>query len=689
MNSHDLLDLIWIVPALPLLGAAVLLLFGRRIGEPGAGVVASAMMVVAFAVSCVMLGALLGLPAESRVVTHHLFSWMPAGSFSVGFGTQADPLSITWCLLVTGVGSLIHIYSVGYMHGDGLYSRFFGYLNLFAASMLILVLADNFLLTFLGWEGVGLCSYLLISFWYERNSAAVAGKKAFITNRVGDVGFLIAMFLMVATYGTLNYSAVGAAAGVIDRPMATAIALLLFVGAMGKSAQIPLHVWLTDAMEGPTPVSALIHAATMVTAGVFLLCRAHVFLELSGDASTVVAWVGAVTALLAGTVAVVQPDIKRVLAYSTISQLGYMFLAIGVHAYVAAVFMVLCHAFYKAALFLGAGSVIHGNADNQDIRTMGGLKKFMPATALAFTVAWLAIAGIPPFAGFWSKDEILVDAFGGGHYGVWVLGTIAAVLTGIYMTRLVFLVFYGNERFRGTEVAAPVVPVVTGGSDEGDAGDEAHGHGTGVDDPDFTPTVAFGEPPREPDLHGHAPHESPMIMLLPIGILALLAIFGGLLNLPIGRLDFLGRFLEPVFEGVKEIDVSTGKELTVEGVSVVAALIGIFTALHFYRRGLRTPAADPIVDGLGPAATVVGHAYYWDEGIGAFVGGPGRAGASWLSRVLDAKIIDGAVNGTGWLVAWKARMLSKLQDGYVRRYGLAILLGATAVLLFLVMWAGR
>ena len=696
MNSRDLLDLIWIVPALPILGAAVLLLFGRRLGEPWAGVLASAMMVIAFAVSCVMLGALLGLSPESRLVTHHLFSWIPAGTFEVSIGTQADPLSITWCLLVTGVGSLIHVYSVGYMHGDPLFSRFFGYLNLFAASMLILVLADNFLLTFLGWEGVGLCSYLLISFWYERNSAAVAGKKAFITNRVGDVGFMIAMFLMIATYGSLNYTSVGVSAGVVDKTMATAIALLLFVGAMGKSAQFPLHVWLPDAMEGPTPVSALIHAATMVTAGVFLLCRAHVFLELSGSASTVVAWVGAVTALLAGTVAVVQPDIKRVLAYSTISQLGYMFLAIGVHAYVAAVFMVLCHAFYKAALFLGAGSVIHGNADNQDIRTMGGLKRFLPATAMAFTVAWLAIAGIPPFSGFWSKDDILVNAFGGAHYGVWAVGTVAAVLTGIYMTRLVYLVFFGNERFADAAAIAGAdgaVPVVSGGSDDGDGHadhDEPGGHGGhGHDDPNYTPTVAFGEPPREPALHGHAPHESPMIMLLPVGILAVLAIFGGLLNLPIGRLDFLGRFLEPVFASVKEVDVSTGKELMVEAISVVAALIGISVALRFYRRGLASPNADPIVDGLGPAGTVLGHAYYWDEGLAAFVGGPGRAGARWLSDVLDAKVIDGAVNGTGWLVAWKSRVLSRIEDGFVRRYGLGILLGTTAILLFLVLWAGR
>ncbi|MEI7999769.1 MAG: NADH-quinone oxidoreductase subunit L [Actinomycetes bacterium] len=689
MNSRDVLDLIWIVPVLPLLGSAVLLLFGRRLGEPRAGWLASALMVAAFAMSCWMLGALLGLPADGRLEVHRLFTWLPAGSFSVNVGTQADPLSVIWILLVTGVGSLIHIYSLGYMRGDRLYTRFFAYLNLFAAMMLILVLADNFLLTFLGWEGVGLASYLLISFWYERTSAAVAGKKAFITNRVGDVGFLIAMFLMISTYGTLSYTATGPAAKVIGSGVATAIGLLLFVGAMGKSAQIPLHVWLTDAMEGPTPVSALIHAATMVTAGVFLMCRSHVFLEAGSGTSTVIAWVGAATALLAGLVAVTQPDIKRVLAYSTISQLGYMFLAIGVHAYVAAVFMVLCHAFYKGCLFLGAGSVIHGNAENQDLRIMGAFKKFMPFTAAFMTVAWLAIAGLPPFAGFWSKDDILVNAFGSHSYGVWAVGTVAAIVTGIYMTRLILLTFYGNSR-SGAEIT--VLPVVAGGSDDGhDHPDHTHhaDHGDHGFDPDYLPTVQFGETPRESRLHGHAPHESPVVMLFPLGILALLAAVGGLLNLPIGNLDFLGRFLEPVFSSVHETTVSTGTQLTVEAISVVCALAGVLVAFRFYRRGLAAPGHDPIVDGLAPATKVAGHAFYLDEGIAKLVDGPGRAGASWLDRVFDQKIIDGAVNGTGWLFQWKARVLSKAEDGFVRRYALAIILGTTAILLFLLLWAGR
>jgi NADH-quinone oxidoreductase subunit L len=690
VNARDILDYVGIIPLLPLFGAALLLVFGRRIGEPIAGWIATGLMFLAFCGSLVALFALLDLPSEARVQVNQIFTWIPAGSFSVHVGTQADPLSITWLLLVTGVGLLIHLYSIGYMHGDPLFSRFFAYLNLFAASMLVLVVADNLLLTFLGWEGVGLCSYLLISFWYQRNDAAIAGKKAFITNRVGDVGFLLAMFLIIATYGSLEYTAMSPAAKVIGTGTATAIALLLMVGAMGKSAQIPLHIWLTDAMEGPTPVSALIHAATMVTAGVFLMCRAFPFLEASGDASTVVMWVGAVTALLAGTVAVMQPDIKRALAYSTISQLGYMFLAVGIGGYSAAVFMVLCHAFYKGCLFLGAGSVIHGNGDNQDMRIMGRYRKLLPVTAFAMVIAWLSIAGIPPFSGFWAKDEILVEAYGHGDYGVWIVGTIAALVTAVYMTRLIFLTFYGNARFEGAE-ALEAVPVVSGGSDEGGAHDApGEGHGYDPDDPFAdTPTVVFGEPPRPSRLHGHLPHESPPIMLFPIVALAILAAFAGLLNLPIGNLDFLHQFLEPVFHGVKETDISTAEELTAEGLSVLMAIVGLSIAVVIYKNGLRTPAEDPVVDSLRPVSTLMGHAYYWDAGVSAFVGGPGEKGASWLDRVFDAKIIDGAVNGTAWIVRWCSGVASRVQDGFVRRYALGILLGTVAIVLFVLLWAGR
>ena len=467
MSERDILDLVWIVPALPLLGASVLLLFGKRIGEPIAGWIATGLMGLAFLWSIVTFAAMIKLPADLRVNVVTLYTWLPADRLHVDMGFYADPLSVTWILLVTGVGSLIHLYSIGYMHGDSRYSRFFAYLNLFAASMLVLVLGSSFLVTFLGWEGVGLCSYLLVSFWFERNSAAVAGKKAFITNRVGDVGFLLAMFLIFASYRTLDYSALGVGARTISSGTATAIALLLLAAAIGKSAQIPLHLWLPDAMEGPTPVSALIHAATMVTAGIFLLCRAHAFLDVSPDAMTVVAWVGGITALLAGTVAIMQPDIKRVLAYSTISQLGYMFLAVGIGAYSAAVFMVICHAFYKGCLFLGAGSVIHGNHDNQDMRIMGRFRKFLPYTAFGMVVAWLAIAGLPPLSGFFSKDEIISTAFLDDDYGLWIVALVAAVFTGFYMTRLIFLTFYGNERWQ------PVTPA------EEAEGELARGDGRG------------------------------------------------------------------------------------------------------------------------------------------------------------------------------------------------------------------
>src|SRR5213596_794474 len=370
------------------------------------------MTTAAFAVSIVMFASLHGRAGNDRSFTHELFTWLPVGRLQVKAGLLVDPLSITMALFITGVGALIHLYSVGYMHGDESYPRFFVYLNLFAFSMLMLVLADNFLLTFLGWEGVGACSYFLISFWFTRNSAAVAGKKAFVTNRIGDFGFMMAMFLLFASLGSLNYQAVFANVDHLSTYTASAVVLLLFVGAAGKSAQLPLYLWLPDAMEGPTPVSALIHAATMVTAGVYLLVRCAPLLEHADPSATlVIAVVGALTALFAATIACAQDDIKKVLAYSTISQLGYMFLAVGSGAYVAAIFHMVTHAFFKALLFLGSGSVIHGLHDEQDMRRMGGLRRFMPLTASTFIVGWLAIAGFPGFSGFWSKDDILINAW--------------------------------------------------------------------------------------------------------------------------------------------------------------------------------------------------------------------------------------------------------------------------------------
>ena len=671
-TARDLLDLVWIVIALPLLGATVLLLFGKRIGEPVAGWIACSTMLLAFAWSVVMFAAMRQLPEDASVQINNLYTWLPAGQLHVDMGFYADPLSVTWILLVTGVGSLIHIYSLGYMHGDPRYSRFFSYLNLFAASMLVLVLGSNFLVTFLGWEGVGLSSYLLVSFWFERNAAAVAGKKAFVTNRVGDVGYLLAMFLIFASYRTLDYAAIPAGVESISTGTATAIALLLLLAAVGKSAQFPLHVWLPDAMEGPTPVSALIHAATMVTAGVFLLCRSYRFLEASSDAATVVAWIGGGTALLAGTVAIMQPDIKRVLAYSTVSQLGYMFLAVGIGAYTAAVFMVVCHAFYKGCLFLGAGSVLHGNHDSQDMRLMGRFRRFMPYTAFGMVVAWLAIAGLPPLSGFFSKDEVITDAFVDDEFGLWIVALVAAVFTGFYMTRLIFLTFYGNERWHpGSEPAsAETTP---------EAEDDT--------DSEPSPTVAYGDPVRVP-AEDRAPHESPWVMLLPILTLAGLAAVAGLVNMPLRGIEYFDDWLAPSFRGAAEFEPSSfAAGLTLEIVSVVLALVGIALAYGLYRRGLRRPSEEPLDVKLGPVAPVLGHAYYYDETIAKAVDGPGRGFAGWLDRVVDRRIIDGAVDGVGGLVKRGAVALRYVQDGLVRRYALGFAVGVAALLLYVAVRA--
>jgi NADH-quinone oxidoreductase subunit L len=680
VSSHDVLDLVWLVPALPLFGAVFLMLFGKRIGEPLAGWIASAMLGLAFLVSIVVFFALRDLPPEHRQHVVNLFTWLPAGGLKVEFGFLADPLSIAFILFVTGVATLIHIYSIGYMHGDPRFSRFFAYMNLFVAAMLILVLGSSFLMTFLGWEGVGLCSYLLIAFWFERSSAANAGKKAFITTRIGDVGFMVAMFLIFAELGSLNYTgANGALAGALrlDSGTATAIALLLFFGAIGKSAQFPLHFWLPDAMEGPTPVSALIHAATMVTAGVFLVARAHVFFEVSGDAMTLVAWIGAATAFLAGTVALVQPDIKRVLAYSTISQLGYMFLALGVGAYGAAIFLVITHAFFKATLFLGAGTVIHGGADNQDMRIMGGFRKYMPYTAIAFVIAFLAIAGVPPFAGFWAKDGVLEKAFESNEYGLWIVGLLAAILTGAYMTRQVVLTFYGNERWRATDDAP----------ETGEVAADQREHGTlGL----RSTTVAYGELPQPPTMN-HEPHEGNGLMVGPVVLLALLAVVGGVLDLPFERIEWLDQWLEPVFgdipHHIHRPSFAGGVALSV--LAVVMGLSGLAVAWASYRRGLDDVERDPFDERLGFFGRLFGHAYYFDETISRLVDGPLRGFAGWLSRVFDARIIDGAVNGVGWLVRETGSGFRRLQTGFVRNYALGVVLGTVALLAYLLVWAAR
>jgi NADH-quinone oxidoreductase subunit L len=445
-----MLDVIWLIPAFPLLGFLLILVFGRRLGEPGAGYLAAAAVLGSFVVSVGAYVDLLGMDAEERSHVETLFSWVPVSQLQVDMAFLADPLSITMCLFVTGIAFLIHLFAIGYMHGDPKFSKFFLYLNLFVLSMTLLVLGENLLVTFLGWEGVGTCSYLLISFWHTKDANASAGKKAFVTNRIGDWGFMLAMFLGFWAVGSVSYVALNEAAelGALATSTATGIALLLFVGAVGKSAQLPLYVWLPDAMAGPTPVSALIHAATMVTAGVFLMVRMNPMLTAAADwAPTLIAWVGAITALFAATIALAQNDIKKVLAYSTVSQLGYMFLAVGSGAYVAAIFHMITHAFFKALMFLGSGSVIHGMHEEQDMRKMGALRKFMPVTASTFIIGWLAIAGVPPFAGFWSKDEILLFTLAERGVVLYVIGLITAVLTAFYMTRQVLMVFFGDAKW--------------------------------------------------------------------------------------------------------------------------------------------------------------------------------------------------------------------------------------------------
>jgi NADH-quinone oxidoreductase subunit L len=624
------LDAAWLIPALPLTGFLVLLVFGRRLGDPWAGWLATAMTASAFVVSIVMFASLLGRSAEERSFTQELFTWLPVGSLQVKAGLLLDPLSMTMALFITGVGALIHLYAIGYMHGDEHFPRFFVYLNLFAFSMLTLVLADNFLLSFLGWEGVGACSYFLISFWFERDTAASAGKKAFVTNRVGDFGFMVAMFLIFSTLGSLQYGIAFAGAEELSKTTATAIALLLFLGAVGKSAQLPPYVWLPDAMEGPTPVSALIHAATMVTAGVYLMCRINPILELAPGALTVIAAVGALTALFAATIACAQNDIKRVLAYSTISQLGYMFLAVGSGAYVAAVFHMVTHAFFKALLFLGAGSVIHGMHDEQNMKHMGGLRKYMPITSATFIVGWLAIAGVFPLAGFWSKDDILANAFDTNRL-FWLIGLVTALLTAYYMSRQVFMVFFGEARDRA---------------------------------------------------HASTPHESPWTMTLPLVTLAGLSIVGGLLNLPWKSVDFLEQWLhEPVFgERLHELDLAAGTLWALAIFTSLLAVVGIGVAVAVYLRH-RVPEAR-----VEPA--VLREAWYVDSAIASLMNGPGRLLSTWSAYVIDLKIVDGAVNGVATVVRATGDRLRRVQTGYVRNYALGVAAGAVLVLAYMAARAG-
>ncbi|WP_436793722.1 NADH-quinone oxidoreductase subunit L [Actinospongicola halichondriae] len=645
----ETLELVWLIPALPLLGFVTLLVFGRKLGEPQAGMLATAMVGGSFLATLAVFTGLIGQEEEARSFTQVLFEWIPVGGWQVDVGFLVDPLSITMCLFITGVGTLIHLYSIGYMHGDENFSKFFVYLNLFAFSMLMLVLGNNMLLTFLGWEGVGACSYFLISFWFTDPEKASAGKKAFVTNRIGDWGFMVAIFATFAALGSITYTEVLGGAGGLPETTATLIAGCLFIGAIGKSAQFPLFVWLPDAMAGPTPVSALIHAATMVTSGVYLLTRVNPIIAVSADwLPTTIAWVGAFTALFAATIAVSQRDIKKVLAYSTVSQLGYMFLAIGSGAYVAAVFHMITHAFFKALLFLGSGSVIHGMHEEQDMNRMGNLRKYMPITAATFIVGWLAIAGVPPFSGFWSKDEILLYAWA-ENPALWLVGLVTALLTAFYMSRQVFMVFFGKERFEvesHDEAAAAE-------SEDADAEDAA------VE----SDVLVLHDPP----------HESPATMTLPLVVLAVAAAIGGAMQLPFtDGTKFLEEWLHPVI-GANEahIDVATGVKVALAGVAVLSGLIGIGVAYAIYIRKQREPVEPEIL----------AEGWKYDSSISAFMGGPGRKGFDAVAT-FDKVVIDGAVNGVAGLVKRTGEGLRGAQSGYVRSYALGIAGGAVVLLAY-------
>lgn len=596
-----MLELVWTIPLWPLLGFLLNGFFGRRWGRGASATIASSAVFASFLIALASFFALLSFPGRQFQVAP--FEWIGVDGFSAAFGFLFDPLSAVMALVVSGVGFLIHVYSAGYMAHDHDQPRYFAFLNLFVFFMLVLVLAGNFLLLYVGWEGVGLCSYLLIGFWYKRPSAAKAGMKAFVVNRIGDFGFAIAIFLIFKNFGTVNYLEVFARAPEMAAALGgtlTAIGLLLFLGATGKSAQIPLYVWLPDAMEGPTPVSALIHAATMVTAGVYMVARCSTLFALAPVTLMVVAIIGAATALFAASMALVQNDIKKVLAYSTISQLGYMFLALGVGAFAAGIFHLMTHAFFKALLFLGAGSVIHAMSDEQDLRKMGGLKKYMPTTYWTFLVAALAIAGVPPLAGFVSKDEILWKSFSSpiGHWLLWAVGSLTALLTAFYMFRLVFLAFHGASRF----------------------GHEVH------------------------------PHESPRSMTLPLSILGVLSIIGGWLGWPavLGGGAWFEHFLAPVFTHADEAlhlepHASHALEYGLMAFSVLIAVVGIAWAYSWY---VKSPAkAEAVRTRFAGFYNLLLNKYWVDELYDAVIVKPLVKVSTAVYRYFDLAVVDGVANG--------------------------------------------
>jgi NADH-quinone oxidoreductase subunit L len=662
---------LWLVPLLPLAGAAINGFFGRRSSKKAVTAIALVFCGAAFAMALFLAA---GFSSASAPYYCDIAHWLRSGTFQVDFSFYLDQLSLVMLLVVTGVGFLIHIYSVGYMWDDDGFYRFMAYLNLFMFFMLTLVLAKNYLVMFIGWEGVGLASYLLIGFWFTKDSAASAGKKAFIVNRIGDFGFLIALFLMIQHFGSLDFARIFAAVRALPAETGgagwlTAIGLLLMVGAAGKSAQIPLYVWLPDAMEGPTPVSALIHAATMVTAGVYMVARSSAIFDRAPSAMLVVAIIGTLTALFAATIGIAQTDIKKVLAYSTVSQLGYMFMACGVGAFSAGIFHLMTHAFFKGLLFLAAGSVIHGVGGEQDMRKMGGLRVYMPWTFITMGIATLAIAGIPPLAGFWSKDEILWQAYSSpnGSWVFWLIGVITALITSFYMFRLMYMTFGGDYR------GGPAVHDVKHQSADAHAMHDKHAHD------------AHGH-----DAHGHGePHESPMVMLIPLGILAVLSIIGGF----VGWGNHFEHFLAPVFQGAGEIGRETspeaGKsmiEYLLMLVSVSVAALGWFFAYLLYSRRPELPAR--IAAGLGGLYEAVLHKYYIDELYAALFVKPLVDGSTTiLWHGVDQGIIDASVNESAHAAREVSDTVRHMQSGNLRSYAGWVAAGGAAVIAYMV-WMG-
>ncbi len=650
MPEQPLLHYLWIVPLLPLLGSAINGLFGAK--RPNKYVTATAITSTGLSFLCALEAVREFFESGQVLFRKEFFTWITAGNFRAGFDLQMDQLTVVMLLVVTGVGWLIHIYAIGYMAHEGGYYRFFSYLNLFMFFMLILVLAANYVLLFVGWEGVGLSSYLLIGFWFLKKSAADAGKKAFIVNRIGDFGFMLGMFLLFRAFGTLDFQTLFAKAGTWQPDAMgqfgtlTIACLLLFMGAAGKSAQLPLYVWLPDAMEGPTPVSALIHAATMVTAGVYVVARSHILFTHSPTAMLVVAIVGCATAFFAATIGLVQTDIKKVLAYSTVSQLGYMFLACGVGAFTAGIFHLMTHAFFKALLFLAAGSVIHAMGGEQEMPKMGGLGKKIRWTYVTMFIATLAIAGIPPFAGFFSKDAILFASFQNETAGriLYGLGLLTALLTAFYMFRLIFLTFNGKPRYDEKKVHV---------------------------------------------------HESPWSMLGPLGVLAILSVIGGWFALPtfFQGPDYFANFLAPVFGGAPEAagaatEAATHQlELILGGVAFGTALLGIVIAYWLYLKTPRKP--DDLAKSMKPAYTTLLNKYYVDELYAFLVVRP----LLWLStnvfwKATDVTGIDGTVNGIAHGAAAIGDGVRHSQSGNTRSYGVWVVAGAIVVLAVIFFWPG-